>query len=250
MKYEFVPGDEITTPWGVKLKRIRALVAITALGVASGDLGGYIESEKNLDHVSGNAWVSDDAQVYGDAWVYGNARVYGNAQVYGDAHVYDDAQVYGDAHVYGNARVSDDAQVYGNARVYGDAQVYGNAWVSDDARVYGNARVYDDAWVSDDAWVYGNAWVSGNARVSGNAWVYGDKLIFWASKVGRDNGTLTVFNSKDNTLTVTRGCFIGSIDEFLTKSEIEHDDQTHIEYRMLIEVAHSRITRAQTKEPS
>ena len=172
MKYEFVAGDEITTPWGVKLKRIRALVAITALGVASGDLGGYLESEKNLSTA-------------GNAWVYGNARVYGDALVSGDA------------------------------------------------------RVYGDAWVSGDARVYGDAWVSGDA------WVYGDKLIFWASKVGRDNGTLTVFNSKDNTLTVTRGCFIGSIDEFLAKSEKEHDDQTHIEYRMLIDVAYSRITRAQ-----
>ena len=103
----------------------------------------------------------------------------------------------------------------------------------------------------NDAWVYDNAQVSGNARVSDNAWVsdnaqvYGDRLIFWASKVGRDNGTLTVFNSEDNTLTVTRGCFIGSIDEFLAKSEIEHDDATHIEYRLLIEVAYSRISRAQ-----
>lgn len=42
MKYEFVAGDEKTTFCGVKLKRIRALGAIASLGVASGDLGGYI----------------------------------------------------------------------------------------------------------------------------------------------------------------------------------------------------------------
>ncbi len=45
------------------MKRIRALIAIAALGVAPGELGGYIESEGNLQQVSGNAWV------------YGNARV-------------------------------------------------------------------------------------------------------------------------------------------------------------------------------
>ena len=72
-KYEFVDGDTITTPNGKKLKRIRALVAI-GLSVAAGDLGGYIESEKNLS-TSGNAWVSGDAWVYGDAWVSRNARV-------------------------------------------------------------------------------------------------------------------------------------------------------------------------------
>ena len=78
-KYEFVDGDTITTPSGKTLRRIRALVAI-GLSVAAGDLGGYIESEKNLS-TSGNAWV------------YGNAQVYGDARVYGDAQVSDDAGV-------------------------------------------------------------------------------------------------------------------------------------------------------------
>jgi hypothetical protein len=99
--------------------------------------------------------------------------------------------------------------------------------------------------------VSGNAWVSGDAQVYGNARVYGDGLIFWASKVGTQNGTLTVFNTKDG-LFASRGCFLGTIDDFLQKSEREHDDATHLEYRLLIEVAHSRITRAlaATKEPA
>ena len=97
------------------------------------------------------------------------------------------------------------------------------------------------------AQVYGNAWVYGDARVYGDAWVYGDGLIFWASKVGSENGTLTVYNTKDNTLQVTRGCFVGSADEFLEASERKHDDDTHLEYRLLIEIAHSRITRVRAK---
>ena len=177
MKYEFVPGDEKVIAPGRTVKRIRALVSIAAFDVSAGDLGGYVESGKNL------------SQVYGDAWVSGNAKVY------------DDARVSGNAHVSGITHVSGNAKVYGDARVYSDA------------------------------------------RVSGNAEVYGDRLIFWATKVGRYNATLTVFNGKDG-LIVTRGCFVGSVDEFLIKSEAEHDDATHIEYRMLIEVAHSRITRA------
>ena len=85
-KYEFVPGDEKVVAPGRTVKRIRALIAIAALGVAPGELGGYIESEGNLQ-VFGNAWVSGNAQVSGDAWVYGDARVSGNAQVSGDAWV-------------------------------------------------------------------------------------------------------------------------------------------------------------------
>ena len=86
-KYELVQDDTVKTLDGRTLFRIRALVAI-GQHVAAGDLGGYVESEKNLAQVFGNAWV------YGDAWVYGNARVYG------------DAWVNGNAQVYGNARVS------------------------------------------------------------------------------------------------------------------------------------------------
>ena len=165
-KYELT-DEFIELLGGKKLYRIRALVTFGA--VVAGQLGGFVESEKNLNQsLSGNAWVS------------GNSRV------------------------YGNARVSDDAWVYGNARVFGDAQAYGNA------------RVRSYAVISDR------------------------KMIFWASNVGSENGTLTVFNGKYG-LIVTRGCFTGTVDEFLAKSAKVHDDKTKNEYKLLIEVAKSRI---------
>ena len=79
---------------------------------------------------------------------------------------------------------------------------------------------------------------TGNAQVSGNA------QIIWFSHVGSEHGTLTAYNTRDNTLELTRGCFRGTIDEFLTASEKKHDEQTQLEYRMLIEVAYMRITKA------
>ena len=106
MKKFELTSEFVTNIFGTKLFRIKALVEFG--NVKSGDLGGYIEKESNLDH-------------YGDAWVYGDARVYGDAWVYGDARVYGDTRVSGDARVYGNARVYGDAWVYGDARVYGDA---------------------------------------------------------------------------------------------------------------------------------
>ena len=93
-KYEFI--NETVEFFGTNLYRIRALIDIPKAGVKAGDLGGFLQSEKNLS-VYGDAWVYGDAQVYGDARVYGNARVSGNAQVYGDAQVYGNAWVYGDA---------------------------------------------------------------------------------------------------------------------------------------------------------
>ncbi|MWQ00755.1 polymer-forming cytoskeletal protein [Glaesserella parasuis] len=229
-KYELLKDDTVEH-FGRTLYRIKALITFGLVG--AGQLGGYIETEKNLDH-SGNAWV------YGNARVYGNALVYGNACVYDNAWVYDNARVYGNAQVYGNARVFGNAWVLGNARVYAKAWVYGNARVYGNALVYGNACVYDNAWVYDNARVYGNARVFGNAWVRSFAVICERKMIFWASNVGSENGTLTVSNGKFG-LIVTRGCFTGTVDEFLSKSKKVHDEKTHHEYKLLIEVAQSRI---------
>lgn len=70
-KYEFT--DE-TKEWnGRTLHRIRALFDVRD-GVRAGDLGGWIESEDNLDQ-SGTSWVGGNAIVSDDAWVGGNARI-------------------------------------------------------------------------------------------------------------------------------------------------------------------------------
>lgn len=65
-KYEFT--GETKNHLGRTLRQIRAVAAITSLGVEVGQIGGWIETERNLSQ-------------HGDAWVYGNARVYGDARV-------------------------------------------------------------------------------------------------------------------------------------------------------------------------
>ena len=114
-KYELT--EETKVIGGKTLFRIRALRSFG--GIKAGDLGGFIENERNLSH-EGNAWVGDNAKVGGDAWVGGNARVGGYARVNGDA------QVVGDARVDGNAQVGGDAWVGGNARVGGDGLINSN----------------------------------------------------------------------------------------------------------------------------
>ena len=87
----------IINAFGIKLLQIKCTRKIKHADV--GDLGGYIEKEDNL---SGDAWVSGNAQVSGDAQVYGDAQVSGNAWVSGDAKVSGNAQVSGDAKVSNN----------------------------------------------------------------------------------------------------------------------------------------------------
>ena len=70
MKKKYILTDEVIDFNGHTLHRIKAVRDFAC--VKAGDLGGFIESEKNLDH-DGGAWVSGDAMVSGDARVFGDA---------------------------------------------------------------------------------------------------------------------------------------------------------------------------------
>ena len=120
----------------------------------------------------------------------------------------------------------------GNAWVYGNAEVCGDAWVRDNAEVYGNARVCDNAKV------YGNAEVCGDAKVCDNA------NIFWCSSIGSRHATTTMFRNKDSGITVTCGCFMGTLEEFAAIVEKEHGENIFgKEYKLLIELAKIHFAR-------
>ena len=59
---KFESTGETKTVFGRTFYQIRAVVAIAAIGLNVGDIGGWIEKESCLS-VSGDAWVSGDAQV-------------------------------------------------------------------------------------------------------------------------------------------------------------------------------------------
>lgn len=62
-KYEILKEDSIKVG-NHTLYRIKALREFG--DVAAGELGGYIESEKNLSH-RGSCWIYNDSKVYEDA---------------------------------------------------------------------------------------------------------------------------------------------------------------------------------------
>jgi UDP-3-O-[3-hydroxymyristoyl] glucosamine N-acyltransferase len=104
-KYELT--DETLVVDGHTLYRIRALRSFS--NVKKGDLGGYVEKERNLSH-DGDCWVRDSAKVFGKACVCDNARVAGSAWV------------------YDNARVGGYSLVYGKSKILGKCVLKFNAW--------------------------------------------------------------------------------------------------------------------------
>ena len=126
-KYELTSETKVIN--GVVLHRIKALESFGR--VEKGELGGWIESEKNLSQ-DGDAWVFDNATVRGNAKVRGTSMVSGNASVSGNAYVGGNAMVYNNAWVCGFATIYDNAEVRGNAVVSGkeDYIVFKNWWSS------------------------------------------------------------------------------------------------------------------------
>ena len=223
---------------GVELHRIKALKSFRS--IEKGDLGGWIESEKNL---------SQD----GDAWVFDNAKVRGNATIRGDAWVFDNAEVSGNAIVSGNATVSENATVGGYAFISGKATVFGNARMFVDARVGGHATVGGYAFISGKATVRGKAWVGGNATVSGNATVEdkakvrGNATVSGNAKVSRDADYIVFKNwwSSGRYFTWTRsnnkwkvGCFYGSGEELIAKA-YKDSEKSGREYERVVKYVES-----------
>lgn len=197
-KYELT--DECIDFNGHKLYRIKALRSFG--DVKAGDLGGFVEAEKNLSHRN-NAWV------YVGAKVYDNACVSDNAEVSGNAVVHDNAWIFEDAKVFGNARVADNATVSGNAEVSGNAIVFGYTAVADNALVLGNAKLNSNARVAD------NALVSSNADYT------------TVSGFGRVARTTTFFRDISGNIAVECGCFSGTLDEFRAKVKDTHGESIY-----------------------
>lgn len=123
---------EITTKVKIiddrKFYRIKALRDIG--DVKAGQLGGYVESEKNLSQ-EGNCWIGNDVVLMDDA------RVEENATIIGDSVVRNKGVVKGNAFVK-NATVCDNAVVEGRAYVAGGLHDYDSIVIKDNAIVRGN----------------------------------------------------------------------------------------------------------------
>lgn len=195
--------------------RIRALRDFG--DVKTGDLGGYVESEKNLSH-EGNCWIYDEATACCDAVVKDDAVMRNEARAGQSAVISGDAEIFGDARIKGYAEVTDHARagwkwdgvqnaegykngdttvIQGCSKVSGHAQVLGEVVVDDHAVIRGNASVegkwpaipadkykaYYIGCVSDNAVIEGNAKVT-NAYVERNAHIYEDALVSGHPKMG------------------------------------------------------------------
>lgn len=234
-KYELT--DDTIEVAGRTLHRIRALTSFA--NVQKGDLGGYIESKKNLG-TTGNCWIYDNAKVYGNAMVLGDSAVCNNAEVFDyaiidmNARILDEAKVCGRAIIYRNATVSVMAKVYGYARVKVEATVTDEAIVTGKTCVYGNARVGDNAKIDGEATIGGEAYIFGNAQITGTANVKSVTQIGGNAVIRYTTDYLTIqgitkdsitFHKSDDEIKIYSKYYCGSLDNFRKQAfEIPQDN--------------------------
>ncbi len=109
---------------GRTLHRIIATAMLPHHEVHLGELGGWIESEHNLQD---RGWVADEAKVYDNATVRGFAHVSGNAQIFGHAVITDWATICDQVSVSGKATIGGHTACQSNARIYGHTTCTGDS---------------------------------------------------------------------------------------------------------------------------
>ena len=100
----------------------------------------------------------------------------------------------------------------------------------------------DNLAQDDNAWVHGNAEVYGNARVCGDAKVCGDADYLLIGRIGSRFSFTTFFKNKDKGITVSCGCFLGTIAEFRAKVSDTHGNNKHAKiYNLAADMAELQI---------
>ena len=201
------------------LYRIRALRDFD--DVKKGDLGSYIEAERNLSHE-------------GDCWLYQNSMAYELANVKDNAKLYDSSQARG------RTRVGRDASLQDNSIARGYSIIRGSTIIQGESIVEGSVSAYDNIIITR---------LRGDCIIA-DAYITGGDAVVWFSNVGSERGTLTVYCGKTELL-ATRGCFKGTLNEFCWRNAARpfslNSARISQEYVLLVQMARLRLEEAQAK---
>ena len=192
-KYELTEESQeiggILLSYKANVYRIRALRDFG--DVKKGDLGGFIQKERNLSQ-EGDCWVYDTSMVYGNAEVRDNAKVSGDSWVFrhacisGNASVGLDSRIHGSACVTKNACVSNGCDIGGNSLMTDNAVIYNHVRIGGHVIIRGNAEI--SKWVTIDDYVN----VSGSAKIYGgylynNTKISGKSVLYNVNVRGNSN---------------------------------------------------------------
>lgn len=220
---KFELTDEYIFHRGKKLFRIRALRDFGP--VKRGDIGGFVEKESNLSH-EGNCWIHDNAKVFDYATVWSNATLWNEAEVSGHASASD------------GVSISDSAIVNDCAYVGGEVDICDNAWVHGYAYLNGNVRVFNKAAIGGSVMLTGEQWICGEAVV------HNQQDCASVQGFGRVYRNITFFRDQEGGVSVSCGCFYGTLQEFREKVKQTHgESKIAKEYLMIADLMEMHFSK-------
>lgn len=137
-KYRLTERTHPKYPW---LSQIQALDDVNDT-VGAGDMGGFVESERNLSQ-SGGCWIYDQAICCGEARVEQEAKLFDGAVAREFALVMGDACMFDNAKAEGRCIIRS-GEIRDNARAAGDAVISEHAIDGLSPLIGGNSQIYGE----------------------------------------------------------------------------------------------------------
>ena len=254
-KYELVM-DDVYYLKNTHLFRIRALRDFG--DVKKGDLGGYVQSERNLSH-SGDCWLYNYSKCYNNGRVTKNAKLLGRSEVKEYATATDNvvmmdySTAQGDAYLGGsvimrnwavageNCRVTENATLAQHSVTGGHTTITGKPYIGGYTYARGNIEI------SGEGTILGGPYIQGSVKISGSYHIFGKFTLSGQAKITKDsdlmifrnfwsqdaNGSDLVFIRPNNIYSM-KG-FIGS--DFELINYVKENDPDNIEiFKNIIEM--------------
>jgi carbonic anhydrase/acetyltransferase-like protein (isoleucine patch superfamily) len=229
----------------IRAHRITALINIPAHDVKIGDLGGWVESRRNLSHdgdcwIGQNAVVADSCRVKDDALVTGNATLMSACKVSGNSIIKDNAFLSGLVNVTDNVAISGKTSIIApeyydapsgydiseNVQISGSPKIVGHGFIKGAARITGTpnityvemsgaSTISGDSSVhyctlEDSAQIFDSAevwrtWMTGNTKIYGKASITTGTYHTLLTGNATVCGNARIFGSRENRATSMSG---------------------------------------------
>ena len=186
-------------------------IKVNQLGtVTAGTIGGYVESENNLDG-KGESWIEKDAYVVGRSAVLDDAFVGESCKVI-DSYISGTATVSGGAKVI-RSHISGRSLIHSAHVTLIDADVSGSACIINTYARFTNCTIDNNAYIEMQE-AQGPMPCFFGARIAYNAQVYHPRDIITIGPLGSRNAYLTVYRNIYGNPMVATGCFCSTLNEF------------------------------------
>lgn len=190
-KYEltnFTMGFE-----GRTLYRIRALKNFS--DVKAGDLGGWVQSVKNLSQE-------------GNCWIYDEAMCMDRARVCDDCAMRDFSAMFGNSRMHDNAVMVDDTMAFDCSTMWDNSIMFGSSKRYDNSVMRGDSKMHDCSTISGHSEMLGDSELCGDSELKEEEKLFG-KLVSKVDKfidVNNSKGRMVTGVLKNGKILYNVGC--------------------------------------------